>query len=169
MEKMMKLLLLLLLSTSVMFAKYDVGQKAYNFYLPQLMEKGSYGMKTYNNRLILLNLWASWCDGCKKEMPLFDTIGKKFSSKKFRLVTINVDNKRSKGVKFVKKLRKKLGHKPHMAFFYDKKKSTAKAYRASGFPLSILIKNGKIIKRYVGSFDESNEKQLIKDIQRQLR
>jgi len=165
----MKTILLLLLSINLIWAKHDIGQKAYNFYLPKLMEKGFVNMKIYNKRLILLNLWASWCPGCKKEMPLFDEIGKKFRHKSFRLVTVNLDNKAKNGKKFIKKLTKKLGHKPWMMFLYDKKKSTAKAYEASGFPLSLLIKNGKVVRRYVGSFDKTNEAQLIKDIQRYLR
>ena len=54
-------------------------------------------------------------------------------------------------------------------WFFDKKKITPKAYEATGFPLSLLIKNGKIIKRYVGSFDDTNSDALIDDIKRALK
>lgn len=166
---MKKLLLAGLLSLSVLFASYEVGDKAFEFRLPKLIGKGSVSMSTYKNRVVLLNLWASWCPGCKHEMPFFDTLGKKFPIKKFRLVAVSVDTKASKGVKFVKKLTKKLGHTPHMMYLYDKKKLLPKAYKAKGFPLSFLVKNGKIIKRYEGSFDETNSDALIKDIKRALK
>ena len=166
---MKKLMFMSMLSLSLLFASHEVGDKAYAFYLPKLMQKGSVNMSVYKNRVVLLNLWASWCPGCKHEMPFFDTLGKKFARSKFRLVAVSVDTKKKKGVKFIKKLTKKLGHKPDMMLLYDKKKVLPKAYKAKGFPLSLLIKNGKIIKRYEGSFDESNSDGLIKDIKRALR
>jgi thiol-disulfide isomerase/thioredoxin len=166
---MKKLLIVGLLSLSTLFASYEVGDKAFDFNLPKLMKSGKVSMSSLKNRVVLLNLWASWCPGCKHEMPFFDTLGKKFAKTKFRLVAVSVDTKMKKGSAYVKKLTKKLGHKPHMTYLYDKKKVMPKAYKAKGFPLTLLIKNGKIIKRYEGAFDENNSDGLVKDIKRALK
>jgi len=152
------------------FAAPGVGDKAVAFKFPSLTKaKTSIEMKNYNDELVLLNVWASWCKGCKKEMPFFHKLGKKYQSDKFRILAVNIDNKGRKAQGFVKKLNGKLGEKAHITFAYDKKKTLPAIYEAKAVPFSLLVKNGKIIKSYLGSFDENNEHELIADIETALK
>lgn len=144
-------------------------EKAYNFVLPQLNSSKKVAMKSYKKRVVLLNMWASWCGGCRKEMPLLDKLARRYYKKGLRIIGANLDNKQKKGQKFVKKFQERLGKKSAILFVYDKNKATAKAYKAKGFPLTVLIRKGKVFKTYTGSFNESNEATLIADIEAALK
>ena len=159
---------LLLAVTS--FAAPQVGDKAVAFDLPELLkQEKNIQMKDYDNKLVLFNVWASWCKGCKKEMPFFHKLGKKYAQNDFEVVAVNIDKKSKKAKGFLNKLNEKLDEKAQITFVYDKKKSMPQAYEAKAVPFSLLIKNGTIIKTYLGSFDEDNEHELIADIEAALK
>jgi thiol-disulfide isomerase/thioredoxin len=65
--------------------------------LPQLAFKdGSGAAKTladWQGRTVLLNLWATWCVPCRKEMPSLDALQTKLGSDKFEVVSINIDTR----------------------------------------------------------------------------
>ena len=47
-------------------------------------------LSNYNGKVILLNLWATWCAPCRAEMPSLDAINKKNNNDKFEVVTVAV-------------------------------------------------------------------------------
>src|SRR6476660_2034685 len=38
--------------------------------LPWLEQKGSGALANYKGKVVVLNVWASWCDPCREEVPL---------------------------------------------------------------------------------------------------
>src|SRR5215510_9723536 len=47
----------------------------------------------FRGRTVLLNLWATWCVPCRKEMPALDALQAKLGSDKFEVVTVNIDTR----------------------------------------------------------------------------
>lgn len=47
----------------------------------------------FANKTVLLNLWATWCVPCKKEMPALDELQKKLGSADFEVVAVNIDTR----------------------------------------------------------------------------
>ena len=45
----------------------------------------------FRGRTVLLNLWATWCVPCRKEMPALDRLQAQQGSKDFAVVAVNVD------------------------------------------------------------------------------
>jgi thiol-disulfide isomerase/thioredoxin len=45
------------------------------------------------NKTVLLNLWATWCVPCKKEMPALDELQKKLGGADFEVVAVNIDTR----------------------------------------------------------------------------
>ena len=63
---------------------------------PLAFKDGSGGTKTladWQGRTVLLNLWATWCVPCRKEMPALDALQAKLGSDKFEVVSINIDTR----------------------------------------------------------------------------
>ncbi len=47
----------------------------------------------WKGRIVLLNLWATWCVPCKKEMPALDALQKKLGGPGFEVVAVNIDTR----------------------------------------------------------------------------
>jgi thiol-disulfide isomerase/thioredoxin len=47
----------------------------------------------WKDRVVLLNLWATWCVPCKKEMPALDALQKSLGSPGFEVVAVNIDTR----------------------------------------------------------------------------
>ena len=47
----------------------------------------------WHGRTVLLNLWATWCIPCRKEMPALDALQDKLGAPDFEVVAINIDTR----------------------------------------------------------------------------
>jgi len=47
----------------------------------------------WRGRTVLLNLWATWCVPCRKEMPALDALQAKLGGPDFEVVSINIDTR----------------------------------------------------------------------------
>jgi thiol-disulfide isomerase/thioredoxin len=47
----------------------------------------------WKGRTVLLNLWATWCVPCRKEMPALAALQQKLGSEKFEVVAVNIDTR----------------------------------------------------------------------------
>lgn len=50
-------------------------------------------LAAWKGRVVLVNLWATWCPPCRAEMPALDRLQAKAGSKDFEVVTINLDSR----------------------------------------------------------------------------
>jgi len=50
------------------------------------------GLSRFNGKIVLLNLWASWCKPCIEELPALDRLQKRLSGSDFVIVTIALDD-----------------------------------------------------------------------------
>ena len=50
-------------------------------------------LSEWRGRTVLLNLWATWCVPCRKEMPALDALQAKFGGEKFEVVAVNIDTR----------------------------------------------------------------------------
>src|SRR5688572_20126356 len=65
--------------------------------LPALAFKDASGtdktLADWRGRTVLLNLWATWCVPCRKEMPALDALQAKLGGPDFEVVSINIDTR----------------------------------------------------------------------------
>ena len=162
---MKKLLSIVLLSVAL-FAAPRVGNNAVKFELPDLYTQStSLKSESLKGKVVLLNMWASWCSGCQEEMPLFVKLQDAFSKSEFEIVLANIDNEAKNGVAFLSKV----DEKRSLTALYDAEKMLPKAYRCPGMPSSFLIdKNGKIVDVYIGSLDADGITKLKQTIKKLL-
>ncbi len=93
----------------------------------------------FKGRTVLLNLWATWCVPCRKEMPTLDALESKLGGKDFQVVAVNIDTRDpDKPKKFLKDIGvSKLTYyaDPSAKSFQDLKAIG----RAFGMPTTMLV------------------------------
>lgn len=96
-------------------------------------------LASFSGRVVLLNLWATWCVPCREEMPALDKLQKTLGSQDFEVVAINIDTSRLEKVRdFLRDTKiATLGNysDPRADVFYRLKM----AGKAVGLPTTILI------------------------------
>lgn len=100
-------------------------------------------LEDFRGRMILLNLWATWCAPCRAEMPALDRLQQELGGPEFEVVTVNIDTTRLDRPKaFLAEVGvKKLAYYSDQSgqIFADLKK----AGKAFGMPTTLLIdRNG---------------------------
>jgi thiol-disulfide isomerase/thioredoxin len=111
--------------------------------LPVLAFKDAGGgdktLADWHGRTVLLNLWATWCVPCRKEMPALDALQAKLGGPGFEVVTVNID---TRDPDKPKAWLKEVGVK-NLAYYFD---SNAKVFqdlkaigKAFGMPTTLIV------------------------------
>jgi thiol-disulfide isomerase/thioredoxin len=96
-------------------------------------------LSDWNGKTVLLNLWATWCVPCRKEMPALDRLQGKLGSDKFAVVAVNIDTRDADKPKaFLKD-----ANLTRLGNFHDTKAKVFQDLKsvglALGMPTSVLI------------------------------
>ena len=104
-------------------------------------------LKNFEGKLILVNLWATWCEPCKEEMPSLDRLQKKFEKNIFQILPISLDRGPKKNsINFFNDYNIK-----ELDIFFDDKNNIPREARAAGLPHSIFVdKDGNEIAKLIG-------------------
>lgn len=115
----------------------------------------------WKGKVVLLNLWATWCAPCRKEMPALDRLQADLGSDKFEVVAVSVDRTGIEGArKFLGEINVK-----RLATLADPTARMATTLKAIGLPATLLIDTeGREIGRMVGpaEWDAPEAKALIR-------
>jgi thiol-disulfide isomerase/thioredoxin len=117
------------------------------FKVPGLAFKDADGrdrkLADWRGRTVLLNLWATWCAPCRKEMPALDALQNNLGGNRFEVVAVNIDTRDAeKPLAFLKDTGVK-----HLAYYSDQ---SAKVFtelkmagKAFGMPTTLIVdRNG---------------------------
>ena len=117
----------------------------------------------WKGRVVLLNLWATWCAPCRKEMPDLDKLQAELGSDKFEVVAISVDRS---GVNGAKKFLGEVGV-AKLALYADPTAKLASELKVLGLPATLLIDaEGREVGRLLGPAEWAGDdaKALIKPL-----
>ena len=101
----------------------------------------------YRGKVVLLNLWATWCEPCRVEMPSMERLYRRLGGTDFRVVAVSIDEE---GDSLVTAFARELG----LTFdiLHDQTAAIKRLYQATGVPESFVInRDGVIIKKVIGA------------------
>jgi thiol-disulfide isomerase/thioredoxin len=113
------------------------------FRVPNLAFKDAQGrdltLADFRGRTILLNLWATWCVPCRREMPALDALQARLGGPKFQVVAVNIDqNDPQKPLAFLKQV-----GVTHLAYYADDSaqvfEALKEAGKAFGMPTTLIV------------------------------
>ena len=134
--------------------------------VPDLLFKDSAGqdhlLRTFlkqelKGQYVLLNIWASWCTPCSREMPSLDQLQAIMGSRKLAVVAVSVDRE---GDVTVPAFYRRYGLS-HLKFYWDRPGTSLRRLHLRGIPTTLLIDpDGKEIGRVRSHIDWMREDNL---------
>lgn len=118
------------------------------------------GLDHFRGKVLLLNLWATWCAPCRYEMPSLDRLQGELGSRDFQVVVLAVDRG---GMPKVLDFFADVGLK-HLTPYVDSTTKASRALRVYGLPTTLLLdRAGREIGRLTGpaEWDTPEAKALI--------
>lgn len=110
----------------------------------------------YQGKVVLLNIWATWCDPCRNEMPNIEKLHQELGPAGLKVVAISIDQPGMEPS--IREFAQQYGLTFEILHDADGKIETD--YQTSGFPETFVIgKDGVIRKRVIGATDWAAESQ----------
>lgn len=101
----------------------------------------------FRGGMVLLNVWATWCGPCRREMPTLDGLQAKLGGPDFGVVALSIDRA---GIEVVAEFYAEVGV-AHLTRYIDDSGKAARQLNAVGLPTTLLIdREGREIARHVG-------------------
>ena len=116
----------------------------------------------FKGKIVLLNVWATWCSPCRKEMPTLDRLQGRLGGKDFEVVALSIDRD---GPDVVREFFNEIGVR-NLALYIDPTMDAQSKLQLIGVPTTLLIdRDGREIARHTG-IAEWDAPQVIDTIER---
>lgn len=102
----------------------------------------------FRGKAVLLNIWATWCGPCRREMPTLDRLQAGLGGTDFQVVALSIDHA---GSPVVRSFYAEVGVR-HLGIYVDNSGDAMRRLGAVGLPMTLLIdRQGREVARLVGS------------------
>jgi len=124
------------------------GVPAPDFTLPGL-DGQTVSLADYRGKVVLLNIWATWCPPCVEEMPSMEKLYQELKAEGFEILAVSMDVAGAQAVlPFMKK------YKLNFPALTDTEGALKSLYQTTGVPESFVIdKDGIIVEKVIGPRD----------------
>jgi cytochrome c biogenesis protein CcmG, thiol:disulfide interchange protein DsbE len=127
-----------------------VGARAPDFRVVDLASGDTLSLRDrYRGHVTLVNIWATWCEPCKVEMPSMQQLYDSLGARGFKIAAVSIDEGDPTDVR-------NFGQAMHLTFdlLQDRSTRIQEAYQTTGVPESFLLdREGTIMKRVIGAHD----------------
>ena len=122
-----------------------VGKPAPEFSLADL-KGNAVRLANLKGKVVFVNLWATWCEPCRQEMPSMQTLYTTLAGRDFEMLAVSSDqSKREVIERFV------TGNRLTFPVLLDPDLQVADRYKVTGYPETFVIdRNGTIVAHEIG-------------------
>ena len=127
-----------------------VGSAAPNFTAKDLASGSTRTIADYRGKVVLLNVWATWCEPCKVEMPSMEELYRTYGPRGVHIVAVSIDD--AVPDDSIRAYAKDLGLT--FEILHDPTHQIERAYQTTGYPESFVIdRGGTIRKKWISAAD----------------
>ena len=102
----------------------------------------------FRGKVVLLNVWATWCEPCREEMPTLDRLQARLGGDRFQVLALSVDQQ---GASIARKFYDEFAIRA-LPLYVDPTAKAAFTLNAPGLPVTLLVdRNGREIGRHLGA------------------
>jgi thiol-disulfide isomerase/thioredoxin len=102
----------------------------------------------FRGKVVLLNIWATWCAPCREEMPALDRLQAQLGGERFQVVALSVD---VQGAPIARRFYDEVGIKA-LRLYVDPTAKAAFTLDAPGLPATLLVdRSGREVGRHLGA------------------
>ena len=121
---------------------------------------GSGRLPKLQDKVVLVDFWASWCAPCKASFPVMGRLHTDYTDRGLVIVAVGIDEKAAAATAFWKKMN------PPFASVHDRTQSLVKAVAVPTMPTSYLIgRDGRVRYIHQGFHGETTDRELRKQIE----
>jgi len=124
-----------------------LGSKAPDFRVKVLGENRYKTFADYKGKVVLVNIWATWCGPCLEEIPSLERLYATYGKDGLAIVAVSIDDYVSEDS--IQKFAKNLG--VTFEVLHDPTHEIERAYQVTGYPETFVIgPEGRIRKKWIG-------------------
>lgn len=117
------------------------------------LDGDSVSLAGLRGEVVLLNVWATWCVPCRKEVPELESIHETYADQGLRVVGVTVDHRGAEAE--IRQFMDRFGMTYDV--WWDPDGTVIDAFGAVGVPLTVLLdRDGTIAWRHLGTFNADN-------------
>ena len=103
------------------------------------MEGGAVQLSSLRGRVVILDVWAAWCEGCEKDLPVLDGVASRLKQSGVEVVAVSIDSTRERLARLVE------GRAFNMLVLHDPSGRVADLYKPVKMPAVFTIdRTGKV-------------------------
>ena len=132
----------------------NVGSTAPEFRAKVLGQNRYKTMDDYKGKVVILNVWATWCEPCQAEIPTLERLYQEYGDKGLKLVAVSIDDYVNEDS--IRAFARNFG----MTFeiLHDSTHTIEREYQVTGYPETFVIgKEGTIRKKWIGPDDWTSQ------------
>jgi cytochrome c biogenesis protein CcmG, thiol:disulfide interchange protein DsbE len=120
-----------------------IGSQAPDFTLQD--SERTVSLHDYRGKIVILNLWATWCPPCIGEIPDLELLQKRMGDK-VTIVAVSYDDTDNAYTQFVRE------HKLGFLTVHDRERKLKDLYQPTGPPETYVIdRSGKVLRKFIGA------------------
>jgi peroxiredoxin len=120
-------------------------------------------LSQYKGQVVMINFWASWCGPCREEMPLLETIYKKYSKLGFTMIGVNVEPDSKAADEWLK------ATPVSFPILYDTDSKVSKLYAVAGMPSTVIIDRSGNLRKLHRGYVPGDENEYLDSIRALIR
>jgi peroxiredoxin len=107
--------------------------------------------ETFRGKVVVLNVWATWCPPCRREMPSLEALSKRLDARRFAVVGLSTDDDAMLAREFLRQ------NDITFTNFFDRNGRISRQFDLEVYPETFLIgPDGTLIQRVPGMRDWSS-------------